>query len=967
MSSGGAGCFARPAVIFSTSSRAGGRIGPGERSRGVTGNGRRDAGTAGRQVLALTGDLLAELRQTGGRVPVALDERLEQDLGIGSLERVELLQRIERAFGVRLSDDTMAGALTPADLVQAILAAGPVIDEPPPAAPDRAAPVAAVPVSAATLVEVLRWHAGTAPDRIHVHLRDDSGHETPITYGALWQGASAVAADLRGRSLGRGETVALMLRTERAFFETFFGVLLAGGVPVPLYPPFRADRIEEYIRRQVGILRNADARLLVTFGEAGRVGSLLKGQVPALQEVLDAATLARHRTAGIGVTPGGADLALIQYTSGSTGDPKGVALSHANLLANIRSIGEALAIGPGDAGVSWLPLYHDMGLIGSWLGALYFGVPIAILSPLAFLTRPVRWLRAIHAHRATISAAPNFAFDLCARRIPDEDLQGLDLSCWRLALNGSEAVSAETLERFTARFAPYGFRSDALCPVYGLAESSVGLTATPPGRGPRVDLVARPWLQQGIARPAAAGDRAPARIVSCGRPLPGHAVRVVDAEGHRVAERTEGHVQFQGPSVMAGYYRNAAATDAIRHDGWTDSGDLGYEADGELFITGREKDVIIQAGRNVYPAEIEEIVATVPGIRAGCVAAFGVADAARGTERLVVVAETREQDPAARDRLQAGVRDAVVSALGVTPDLVALAAPGSVLKTSSGKIRRRATRDAYVAGRLARPAASAGAQWLRLALADLRGRAARLAATIGSVAYTAWVLLLLGATLPVLWIVLRLRPAGRAADRAARGWARTLLRAAGCRVRVRGAGHLRAGGPVILAANHASYIDPIVLMAALPVEFRFAAKQALTAYPMIGLVIRRCGYLTIDKADLAGRLAGADRLVRTTGDGLPLLVFPEGTFVRAPGVLPFRLGAFRAAAEAGLPVVPVAIAGTRHILPDGTWRLRRGRIDIEIGAPIRPQGAAWTDVVRLRDRTRQQIAEAVGEQPVSGT
>ena len=290
---------------------------------------------------------------------------------------------------------------------------------------------------------------------------------------------------LRDRRVGRGDNVAIMLRTEEAFFATFFGVLLAGGVPVPVYPPFRRDLIEDYAQRQVGILENAGARAIITFPEAMRVATLLRSRVRSVRHIVTANDLARAELTS--PSPAGPDEpALIQYTSGSTGAPKGVLLSHANLLANIRAIGDAIQIRPDDVAVSWLPLYHDMGLIGSWLGALYFGIPIAILSPLAFLARPARWLHAIHAHRATISPAPNFGFDLCARRITDEEIRGLDLSSWRLALNGSEPVSPETIERFTGRFSPVGIPAPRDVP--GLRpRRSVGGAHHPRARGGTAD------------------------------------------------------------------------------------------------------------------------------------------------------------------------------------------------------------------------------------------------------------------------------------------------------------------------------------------------------------------------------------------------------------------------------------------------------------------------------------------------
>jgi acyl-CoA synthetase (AMP-forming)/AMP-acid ligase II len=331
---------------------------------------------------------------------------LDRDLGIGSLERVELLLRLEQQFGVRLPDAVMAAAETPAELIAAIRTAVPAPAEPTRVRQEIVGPSLAVPVHATTLVDLLEAHAQAQPERLHLLLRQEDGTEAPITYGALWARAAAVAADLRERGIGHGQSVALMLRTEAAFFESFFGILIAGAVPVPLYPPFRRNRLEEYARRQVGILRNADARLLITFGDAKRVAHLLRRMVPALTDVITAERPLRPAARPVGRRVSAQHPALIQYTSGSTGDPKGVLLSHANILANIRAIGEALAISPTDVGVSWLPLYHDMGLIGSWLGALYFGIPIVLLSPLAFLARPARWLWAIHAHRATLSPAP---------------------------------------------------------------------------------------------------------------------------------------------------------------------------------------------------------------------------------------------------------------------------------------------------------------------------------------------------------------------------------------------------------------------------------------------------------------------------------------------------------------------------------------------------------------------------------
>jgi 1-acyl-sn-glycerol-3-phosphate acyltransferase len=910
-------------------------------------------------------DIVTALASELGTLPArgaALDDLLDRDLGFGSLERVELALRLERAFAVELGDAVLAEAERCRDLVAAVAGAGALTRaERAPAAIVLPRAGARLPTEARTLTEVLAWHAAATPDRVHIVLRLDTGAEEPITYGALAEGVRVIAAALQARGVRAGDSVAIMLRTEPAFFRVFLGVLLAGAVPVPIYPPFRPGHLEEYARRQVGILRNAEARTLVTFAEAARVGRLVRRQVPTLETVVTAEEL---WAAPLHAPVPGRDadtVALIQYTSGSTGDPKGVVLTHANLLANIRALGQALAVRPDDVCVSWLPLYHDMGLIGAWLGSLYHGIPVVLMSPLAFLARPARWLATLSRHHGTISAAPNFAFDLCVKRITDAELAGIDLSAWRLAMNGSEAVTADTIARFTARFVPCGFRAEAMGPVYGLAEASVGLTVTPPGRGPRVDAVSRETFERDRqAEQAGPGERSPLRFVSCGIPLPGHEVRVVDAAGHHVPERVEGRIEFRGPSVTGGYHRNVALTRAAVRAGWMDSGDLGYIAEGELYVTGRRKDIIIKAGRNLYPQEIEDLVGGVPGVRRGCVAAFGVPDPDAGTERLVVLAETRTREAESREGMRATIIERVVDAIGMPPDTVVIAAPGAVLKTSSGKIRRSATRDAYLAGTLGRPRPSLRRQWLRLAAVDARLLLGAAARKVGAAAFAVWTGVLLGALVPPLWIAVLLARRARTVDAATRWWCRTVLRLAGCGPTVRGLQHVPRRSAV-LVPNHSSYLDVVALLAALPRDLRFVAKRELLAVPIVGTVLRKGGHLTVDRVDLSRGVADAARVTGALRDGAVVCVFPEGTFVGRPGLLPFRLGAFKAAVEAGCPIVPVAIRGTREVLPADTWRPRPGRIEVTVLPPLAVAGEGWREIVRLRDAARAAVAAVLDE------
>ncbi|MFI5183933.1 MAG: AMP-binding protein, partial [Vicinamibacteria bacterium] len=830
----------------------------------------------------------------------------------------------------------------------------------------RAAPVreaAHVGGAFATVHEALWQRSMSDPDRPHAYVREDDGSEVEVRYGRLWTEAAAVAGGLRERGVQKGETVALMLPTGVDFLRVFQGILIAGAIPVPIYPPSRLDRLEEYALRQSAILADAGVRILVTVPRAAGVANLLRQRVPTLSAVTTASELAAIGASWHAAQGSASDPAFIQYTSGSTGHPKGVLLTHENLMANMRAIGTGLAVGPSDVGASWLPLYHDMGLIGSWLFCLCRGLPITLLSPLAFLARPERWLWTIHQRRATLSAAPNFAYELCVSKIKDSALEGLDLSSWRCALNGAEPVNPATLERFATRFAPYGFRREALMPVYGLAESSVALCFPPPGRGPRVDTVARrPFEDGGVALPAAPSEESPLRFVSVGRALPEHEVRIVGPGAEELPERAIGRLVFRGPSMTAGYYRKPEATAEITlPGGWLDSGDLAYVADGEIFIAGRKKDLIIKAGRNLVPQEIEEIAASVEGVRKGCVVAFGATNAALATESLVIVAETRETDEGARERIVAAVTERVASALGVPPDSVVAAPPGAIPKTSSGKVRRGATRTLYLEGALGRPARTPVLGRVRLVLAGVAAELARPLAIGLRGLYAAYLGLVLVVLAIPVWPLAAILPFRGSARFLARIAVRIALFAAGCRLAVEGTEHLQGDGPLLLASNHTSYVDIAALLAALPRDFIFIVKKEVLRWPLVGLFVRRVGHITVDRSDALDGVAAASNVARAIEAGESVLVFPEATFTATAGLRPFRLGVFKTAALTGAPVVPIALQGARQVLRDGFVIPRPGPIRVWVGKPVSPTGTGWRDVVDLRDRVSAAIAAHCGE------
>ncbi|MCA9795684.1 MAG: AMP-binding protein, partial [Candidatus Eremiobacteraeota bacterium] len=801
---------------------------------------------------------------------------LEVDLGLGSLERLELVRRLEERLGRPVDEQAVFTARQVSELLsqsqarqsqQKTLVSG------------RQMP--ARPLQSQTLLEALVYQAEQQPDQTALVLLDGDGEAAAPSYSELVAQARRLGAGLLALGVRPGERVAIMLPTSLDFFTVFYGCLWIGAVAVPLYPPMRLDQAEDFILRQDAILQNSGARVLVTLPALGPMAELLRRR-----SSLHTITSPR-KLAGAGVAPmadlDDQSLAFVQYTSGSTGKPKGVPLTHRNLLTNIWDIGTGFAMGCNDVMVSWLPLYHDMGLIGTSLGSFSHGLPLVVMGPEKFLGRPARWLRAFSDYRGTMTAAPNFAYAICAHKLKDEELQGLDLSSWRIALNGAEPILAETTRAFVERFEPYGFRPGTMFPAYGLAEATLAVSFNPIGRGTRVEQL----LLTSDGRLEAGQDS----FVSSGLPLENMQVRIVDASGAALPERRQGRVEVAGDSVMAGYFGEPR-----RQGRWHDTGDLGFMLEGELFLTGRQKDLIIVAGRNLHPHDIEASVATLDGVRPGCVVAFGVDH--EGSQRLVVLAEAREGH---RDLAEA-IRAQVQQVVGLAAEVVVLA-PRTLPKTPSGKVRRAESRQRYLENGLRPPRLSG--KWLaRAGLAWLEGSLPRLSWAARS-AYS-W-----GCAL-ACWGELKLgQPLERAVPR--------LFGRLGIEIEVRGCP--AAAANLCVVANHASLLDPLLLLAAWP-ELRFVMAESGARHPLLrGLVdhhilVRR----GLGEADQA--LAQMTSALRS---GACMAVFPEGGIEAAPGLRSFATGAFRATAASGARLQPVAIAGSRELMPQGQWVPARGR------------------------------------------
>ncbi len=925
----------------------------------------RDSGATEQLLLSTLTQLAREMSQSP--LPDAgftLDSSLSRDLGFDSLARVEMTMRIEDAFSVRLPTGTLSSAESPGDLLREILRvqrSGQGTGDVTPGSIEPTAAASRSPDQVRTLQELLAWHVDAHPNREHIYLLGEHGQvETILTYRQLFQGASRVAEGLLARGLESGQTVAIMLPTSLEYFHTFFGILLARGIPVPLYPPARLSQLEDHLSRHATILDNAGAVLLVTFPEALALSHLLKPMVPSVRQVVTVSDLlGSGNVIAVGRASGG-DLAFLQYTSGSTGNPKGVMLTHANVLANLRAMGKAIGVSRDDRFVSWLPLYHDMGLIGAWLGSLYYSLPLISIPPQLFLARPLLWLQAISHYRATISASPNFGYELCLR-LRDKDLETLDLSSWRLAFNGAEPVSASTVRRFTARFAACGFPANALQPVYGLAESSVGVAFPPLGRAACIDRIHRQDLAiQGVARKAEADAEDAMEIVSAGQPMPGHEVRIVDAQGHELPEREEGRLQFRGPSTSAGYYRDPEKSRAMFDGEWANSGDLAYIADGDIFITGRSKDLIIRAGRNIYPQELESAVSGIPGIRSGCVVVFGVSSRADAIEKLVIVAETRESDATVLENIRREIRHVALDILGAHADDIQLVPPRTIPKTSSGKLRRSASAELYRRGLLRHGRRAVWWQVARLGLAGLEPRLHKMLLKGRDLAYAGWCWMCLAIMAPVIWAVVVCLPGVSRRRRFVQAGARLLLWLTGTRLQVYGREHVPENG-CILVANHASYLDGLVVLAVLSGDFHFVAKEELRHNVFSRLFLERLDCRFVERFDTEKSVADSRRLYEEARAGRTLFFFPEGTFRRMPGIAPFHLGAFMCAVEAGSPVLPVTLCGTRSKLREDSWYPRRGNVSIHFGEALHPTQGGWPGAIALRDAARGRILHQSGE------
>lgn len=538
-------------------------------------------------------------------------------------------------------------------------------------------------------------------------ISEESSAEPFFSYAGVERQTARFGGALQALGLKKGDRVALILPDNTDFVFAFLGAVRAGIIPVPIYPPTGLGKLAGYLDNTLHIVAKSASKLLVTNNEIKLMLGTIQAKSPGLERVVDIETLRNSKEELKPVQIGLSDTCFLQFTSGSTSRPKGVIVTHENLAYNVHAIMPVgLSIEDGvDAGISWLPLYHDMGLIGFVIAPVYHRNSITFIPPLLFLKRPARWLDTISRHRGTISFGPNFAYALCVKRIKDSEVQGLDLSSWRIAGCGAEPIRAENLRAFADKFAPIGFSEKAFVCCYGMAESTLAISFSAIWTGVQTDCVKGETLwEKGIAEPAEPGSEGSAQIVQCGGPFEGHEIKIFapdDEESkHPLPERQVGEIRLRGPSVTKGYFNDPDLTEKTFAGAYLRTGDLGYLAGGKVYICGRSKEVIIVNGRNYYPQDLEWESSRVEGVRKGNVIAFGTMKPSGDRERVVIVFETSVSDETQKNKLKQDVRGMIQQALGLTVDEVVAVAAGVLPKTSSGKLQRAQTRALYENGEL---------------------------------------------------------------------------------------------------------------------------------------------------------------------------------------------------------------------------------------------------------------------------
>ncbi len=552
-----------------------------------------------------------------------------------------------------------------------------------------------------TFSHLLRRFYEETPDRVAVYLQHAGQEDLPVTYRDLLKGAAGYARTYARAGVQPGDVVLLILQHGIDLIYSYFGAVLHGAIPAIM--PYLTEKLlpERYRSDLASLLGITRPAAIITYPDFEQEVRAALKEGDSVRAVIVSSEADQPADPDFESLPGmqrrAEDIVLLQHSSGTTGLQKGVALSHQAVINQLESYRLALHLTDEDVVVSWLPLYHDMGLIACYLLPILLGVPLVLLSPFDWVRAPYRLMQAVSRYGGTLSWLPNFAYNFCAQKVRDRDLDGIDLSSWRAISNCSEPMRWESHQAFYERFKDYGLRYEALTTCYAMAENVFAVTQGGIDAPVVVDEIDREGLQiERVARPGIP-DRDVIKMLSAGRPISSVRVRVLNEKSQDVPDRVIGELALQSDCMLTGYYNRPDATKKAFLDGWYLTGDFGYMADGEVYVTGRKKDLIIVGGKNVYPQDIEQLAMDVPGIHPGRVVCFGVYNEAAGTEDVVVVGEVETRDLQERYKIADQVRQVVTRGSAIALRHVYLVDPPWLIKTSSGKTARLANRDKYLA------------------------------------------------------------------------------------------------------------------------------------------------------------------------------------------------------------------------------------------------------------------------------
>jgi fatty-acyl-CoA synthase len=551
-----------------------------------------------------------------------------------------------------------------------------------------------------TFPERLKALHSRTPERVAVYLQFSGRQDLPITYDQLTRGASTYARALAREGIQPGEVVVLILQHGEDLIYSFFGAILHGAIPAIM--PFLTEKLspERYRADLSALISVTKPSSIVTYPEfETEVRAALQNGDPVRSVIVTDCVepqVDMDFNALTGSTRRSDDIVLLQHSSGTTGLQKGVALSHQSVFNQLDAYGRVLALDDRDVVVSWLPLYHDMGLIAGFLLPILSGIPLVLMSPFDWVRAPYKLMQSVSNYHGTLTWLPNFAYNFCAQKVRDRHIEGVDLSSWRAVINCSEPVRWESHQAFYERFKNHGLRLDALQTSYAMAENVFGVTQSKLGSVPAAEEIDREaFMSERVAKDPSDG-RSSMKMISSGHPLENVRVKIIDEEGSELSERVIGEIAIQSDCMLTGYYNRPDLTEKAFRDGWYLTGDYGYMNNGEVFVSGRKKDMIIVGGKNVYPQDLEALTYELAGVHSGRSVAFGMFDEMQGTEEVVIISEVDSEDTTEHQRIADAIRQHVTRNSAIALRYVKVVGPRWILKTSSGKTARGANKEKFL-------------------------------------------------------------------------------------------------------------------------------------------------------------------------------------------------------------------------------------------------------------------------------